>query len=297
VLAVGDDAEACVALHPALARAGHALWCAPSPGELEPLLRLAAPELLLLLLPAAPDASWGGALSVAAGAARAGVRVVLVAPDREAVGPLATVAGAERALARADVLARPLTVLERGAAAPARPQAPSTAATPPVAQPPSPASPRTAASAAPAPAPPRAAAPPPPPPAAPARPAPLDDELDDGRRGPVTARPARVEVNVSLVSEHNFFVGATRRLDSGGVFISTAMPPPVGTPLQLRLGLADGRKLDLDGEVTFVRARSALGGRQPSGCGVRLSGLPTWALDAIERFVAARPPIVWIAGR
>ena len=119
----------------------------------------------------------------------------------------------------------------------------------------------------------------------------IDEELVDEPKG----RPqlTRVEVNVSLVSEHNFFVGQTRRLDSGGVFISTALPPPVGTRLQLRLGLPDGRKLDLEGEVAYVREKSAIGGRQPSGCGVKLIGLPAWAIDAIDRFLLARPPIVY----
>ena len=106
-------------------------------------------------------------------------------------------------------------------------------------------------------------------------------------------RLTRVEVNVSLVSEHNFYVGQTRRMDSGGVFIATAMPPPVGTRLEVRLGLADGRKLDLEGEVAFVREKSATIGRQPTGCGVRLHGMPGWAVDAIERFILARQPIVY----
>ena len=63
--------------------------------------------------------------------------------------------------------------------------------------------------------------------------------------------------------------------------------------LQVRLGLADGRKLDLEGEVRFVREKSATTGRQPSGCGVRLRGLPGWAVDAIDRFASARQPIVY----
>jgi hypothetical protein len=119
----------------------------------------------------------------------------------------------------------------------------------------------------------------------------IDEELVDEPRN----RPqvTRVEVNVSLVSEHNFYVGPTRRVDSGGVFISTMLPPPVGTRLQIRLGLADGRKLELDGEVVFVRGRSAISGRQPAGCGVRLLNLPGWAVDAIDRFLLARPPIVY----
>jgi hypothetical protein len=119
----------------------------------------------------------------------------------------------------------------------------------------------------------------------------IDEELvDEPRSRPV---PTRVEVNVSLVSEHNFYVGPTRRMDSGGVFIATAMPPPAGTRLQVRLGLADGRKIDAEGEVAFVREKSATIGRQPTGCGVKLLNLPGWAVDAIERFIQARQPIVY----
>jgi len=119
----------------------------------------------------------------------------------------------------------------------------------------------------------------------------IDEELEDEPR----QRPmlTRVEVTVSLVSEHNFFIGPTRRVDSGGVFIATAMPPPVGTRLQVRLGLADGRKLDLEGEVAFVREKSATTGRQPSGCGVKLFNVPGWALDSIERFILARQPLAY----
>jgi hypothetical protein len=280
VLVVGEDADVCAALHGAMPGAGHSLWCLPSPADLEAALRLAAPQLVALVLPAAPDASWGTALASAAAAARLGVRVVVIAPARDVVEPLAAVAGAERALSRADVIARPLLLLDR-----------------------------PASSAVPAPPPPRlpdppgpspVAAPPPAPPPEPPRPARrtdlaalIDEELvDEPRNRP---RLHRVEVNVSLVSEHNFYVGATRRVDSGGVFVSTVVPPPPGTRLQIRLGLADGRKVDVEGEVAFVREKTAIGGRQMQGCGVRLLGLPGWAVDAIERFVQARPPIVYVA--
>jgi hypothetical protein len=333
ILAVGADAEVCAALHPAAERAGHALWCLPSPAALEPVLRLAAPQLLVLVLPATPDASWGTALAAAAGAARVGIRVVVVAPARDVVEPLAAVAGAERAFSRAEVLARPADVVERLAAPLLAPAVQGPPLEPPPAPspvpPPPPAVPSPAETAIP-----KAASGP----GASARsddgsgpaafaPA-LEDDLgvaryrytpsplaptDAGQRSPRRVpdlatlidqeleqeprnRPklSRVEVNVSLVSEHNFYVGATRRVDSGGVFISTAIPPPVGTRLQIRLGLADGRKLDLDGEVAFIREKSSIGIRQPSGCGVRLIGLPGWAVDAVERFVHARPPIVWV---
>lgn len=286
VLVVGSDADVAIALHLHLERAGHAVYCMPGPGELEALMRVVAPHAVVLLLPAAPDATWGGALTAAAGAAKVGVRVVMVGPAREIVEPLAAVAGAERALSRAEVLARPLLVVERGiagAAAPARP--PAVVVPPPPAPPPPPA-------VAPALSDPGTQPPLRGPPAPPVDLMSLIDEelVDEPRSRPV---PARVEVNVSLVSEHNFYVGPTRRIDSGGVFIATAMPPQVGTRLQVRLGLADGRKIDLEGEVAFVREKNATTGRQPTGCGVKLLGLPGWAADAIDRFVMARQPIVY----
>ncbi len=290
VLVVGSDADVSIALHLHLDRAGYAVYCLPGPGELEVIVRAVAPHLIVLILPAAPDGTWGPALTTAANAARVGVRVVMVAPAREIVEPLAAVAGAEKALARSEVLSRPLTVIDRplapGAAMP--PTAPVSVFSPP-------APPRPLASAR-----------PPSPAGADAAPQPLrgtrapsnvdlmaliDEELVDEPRSRPT--PTRVEVNVSLVSEHNFYVGPTRRVDSGGVFIATALPPPVGTRLHVRLGLADGRKIDLDGEVAWVREKSATTGRQPTGCGVRVHGLPGWAIESIEHFTQARAAIIY----
>ena len=285
VLVVGQDADVSIALHLHLERAGFAVHCLPAPGDMEPLLKEVAPHVIVLMLPASPDATWGNALTAAQGAARVGVRVVLVAPSREVVEPLAAVAGADRAMARAEVLSRPMSVVERAG--------PSLAATAPAGGPP----PRLPPPAAPPPFRPSlqdSAAPPAPPRARPAVDlmALIDEELVDEpqKRPPAT----RVEVNVSLVSEHNFYVGQTRRIDSGGVFIATMMPPPAGTRLQVRLGLADGRKIDLEGEVAFVRSKSATTGRQPSGCGVRLFSLPGWSVDAVEKFFLARQPILYV---
>ena len=298
ILIVGSDAELASALHVHAEASNWALYVAPGPVDLETMIRAVSPQVVVLVLPSSPDASWGPALTASQGASRAGIRVMMVAPSREVVEPLAAVAGAERALSRSDVLVFPALLVEAGPARPhphPRPfdphRAPPLIPAPPVAQPHRPA-------AAPAPdvalaagdeAPPRA----------PARPSPdlmalIDDELlGENRRPPMSAR---VDVSVSLVSEHNFYVGVTRRIDSGGVFIATSMPPAVGTRVQVHLGLADGRKLELDGEVAFLRAKSATTGRQPAGCGVRLHGVPGWAVDAIERFFQARLPIAYAQG-
>src|SRR4030042_7129020 len=99
-LVVGQDAEVAAALHLHLDRAGWVLFCLPSPELLESMLRAVAPHAIVLVLPAQPDASWGSALTAAAGAARVGVLVVVVAPSRDVVEPLAAVAGADRGLGR-----------------------------------------------------------------------------------------------------------------------------------------------------------------------------------------------------
>jgi hypothetical protein len=289
VLVVGSDADVTIALHLHLDRAGYAVFCMPGPDDLDPIARVVTPSILVLILPAQPDATWGAALTTAAGAARAGVMVVMVAPQRDVVQPLASVAGATRALSRAEVLARPLLVVERPGGV--QPIAPPPMPPPALHAPP-------AASAGPFGGPPSLPPPMQAPPPQRVRSGPsvdllalIDEELvDEPRtRAPVT----RVEVNVSLVSEHNFFVGPSKRIDSGGVFIATAMPPPIGTRLQVRLGLADGRKVDVDGEVVFVRPKTATVGREPTGCGVKLLSLPPWVVDAIDRFVSARQPITY----
>ena len=302
VLVVGSDADVSIALHLHLDRAGHAVFCLPGPAELESVARVIAPHVIVLLLPAAPDGSWGPALTAAQNSARVGTRVIMVAPSREVVEPLAAVAGAERAYARAEVLARPLVVMERTAPVPSQraPTAvpPRPSGRPTIVVPPPLGSPYGGAPQGPPPADPTFADPGGalggarrPPPAGVDLMALIDEELvDEPRQRPL---PTRVEVNVSLVSEHNFYVGPSRRIDTGGVFIATAMPPPVGTRLAVRLGLADGRRIDLEGEVAFVREKSATIGRQPTGCGVKLFNLPGWAVDAIDRFVLARQPIVY----
>lgn len=297
ILVVSPDPELAAVLHAHAAVAGWLLYTAPGPSDLESLVRTVAPLLLVLVLPTSPDATWGSALTAAQGAARSGVRVVMVAPSREVVEPLAAVAGAERALARGDLLSRPAALTDPAPPRPATLRTDPPRPRPPVA--PSAAAPSPAAPRAPSIVPPSLAEADEPPPRAPPRAAAdlmslIDEELIEERRRPPPVN-ARVEVAVSLVSEHNFFVGITRRIDSGGVFIATAMPPPVGTRIQVQLGLADGRKVELEGEVAFLRAKSATTGRQPAGCGVRLQGLPGWSVDAIERFFQARQPIIHTA--
>lgn len=316
VLVVGDDDELGAMLHLHLLRAGWSPVCVPSPELVEAIVPIITPHAIVLVLPEMPSANWGVALTASATAAQAGVRVVLVAPSRDVVEPLAIVSGAERALSRAEVLVAPRTVLgappARGLPPPIPRRRGGTGAFP-VATGTSAARPLPGATTLPAPA------PTPPsrtsrgaersattlgfglPPSRTAGGAPpsgrSDDEISDLVRAFVeepdhTPTPTFIAADVSLVSEHNFFVGRTRRLDSGGLFVAMAHPPPIGTSLGVRLGLPDMRKIEVRGEVLFLRARSAMAGREPAGCGLKLTGMPSWAVDVAERFFVARPPIL-----
>jgi len=186
----------------------------------------------------------------------------MVAPSREVVEPLAAVAGAERAISRAELLASPATLTRARAAAPApiRPDPPRAR---PIAHrlPRWPTCPPPLRPAPPSIVPPTLAeadeSPPRPSGQASAGLMSLIDEETHRGTAPPAPRERQVEVAVSLVSEHNFFVGSTRRIDSGGRLHRHRDAPARGTRIQVRLGLADGRRLDLEGEVAFLRAKSA----------------------------------------
>ena len=257
-------------------------------------MRVVAPHAVVLLLPASPDSTWGSALTAAA--------------------------GRRRSACASSWSARPATSSSRWPRWPA-PSAPSpaprcwpgrwwwwSARSAPAGQPRR----RPAAPAGPTrrvagpPGPPRAAPSPRPGPLRPGLPAapphhPVADRRPDGahRRGAGRRAPQPPGADPRRGQRHPGVGAQLLRRDRPGASTRAASSspprcrPPVGTRLQVRLGLADGRKIDLDGEVAFVREKSATTGRQPTGCGVKLFGLPGWATESIDRFTQARQPIVF----
>jgi uncharacterized protein (TIGR02266 family) len=92
-------------------------------------------------------------------------------------------------------------------------------------------------------------------------------------------------VEVSLVSEHNFYTGQSRNLSEGGIFVATELPPPRETEVGLKLTLTGhARAFELRGVVCWTCSR-------PRGCGIRFVELPPEALEAIYRFVREREAI------
>jgi uncharacterized protein (TIGR02266 family) len=94
-----------------------------------------------------------------------------------------------------------------------------------------------------------------------------------------------VEVDVS--SDSNFFVGKTRDLSMGGLFIETPIPMPIGSAVTVELTLK-GRKHALTSEVMW-----ALDGRDGAtvGIGVQFRDLPPKSRNAILAFMKERAPV------
>ena len=101
----------------------------------------------------------------------------------------------------------------------------------------------------------------------------------------------KMEAEVSLYSDDNFYAGITGDISEGGVFVVTYTPPPLGTVVDLDVLLPTGHRLVGQGEVRWVRDISAARDGIAPGCGVRFVGLGEADIVAIRDFVTARETI------
>jgi uncharacterized protein (TIGR02266 family) len=101
----------------------------------------------------------------------------------------------------------------------------------------------------------------------------------------------KVELDVSLGSDHNFYVGFVENISAGGVFVATHMLKPVGEILELSIHIPNSDSMITGtGEVRWIREFSERS-NVPPGMGVRFINLEPGSVEAIERFLARREPI------
>src|SRR5262245_6073459 len=67
----------------------------------------------------------------------------------------------------------------------------------------------------------------------------------------------KVDLDVSLGSDHNFYSGFAENLSAGGVFIATHLLRPVGENVEVCIHLPDGSEIRGSGEVRWVRVFNA----------------------------------------
>ena len=99
------------------------------------------------------------------------------------------------------------------------------------------------------------------------------------------------ELEVTLHSDTNFYMGLTENLSTGGIFMATHLVQPIGTEVLLQLRLPTRRgNLELVGRVRWVREH-AVALDAPPGMGIAFEHIPADISRAIGEFLLARTPL------
>lgn len=119
-------------------------------------------------------------------------------------------------------------------------------------------------------------------------PEPIEDEPE--RRG---EDRARLQTAVTLDSGSNFFIGFTRNISRGGLFLACEDPLRQDTPVEIVFTLPGGRRIEATAEVSWVRERAACGEDVQPGMGVRFVYLKEADRRAIRTFMRLREPLFY----
>jgi len=115
-----------------------------------------------------------------------------------------------------------------------------------------------------------------------------------------------VSLSVTLVGDHNFYVGLTENISEGGIFVRTHRQIPIGTVLKLEFSLPTSEtKLSVVGMVRWVRSANALREEHNNfgsvdddafkpGLGIQFVAMDADALRAIQKFVRVRRPDFYV---
>jgi CheY-like chemotaxis protein len=120
----------------------------------------------------------------------------------------------------------------------------------------------------------------------------IAEELDERPAAPPPA-PKTVHVEINLFSRHNFYVGSSGDLSTGGVFVATAVLPPPGSGVPLQLDVPFLPPVVTNTTVEWVRESSQMGRVSP-GVGLSLRHLPQAERIQLERFFEERAPLTYL---
>ena len=103
----------------------------------------------------------------------------------------------------------------------------------------------------------------------------------------------RIKVEITLIGDHNFYVGCAENISAGGVFVATHEPHDIGSEVKLELTLPNlERPIKTKGTVRWVRPyRESNDG--PAGIGLAFVGLGEEDAEAVQAFAQERPPIFY----
>jgi uncharacterized protein (TIGR02266 family) len=103
----------------------------------------------------------------------------------------------------------------------------------------------------------------------------------------------RVDLEVTVTSEHNFYAGFIENMSVGGLFIATHQLKPAGERVEFSVHLPDGGEaIRGSGLVRWVRVYSE-SSDVPPGMGICFDDLDAAARARVEKFLAQREPIFY----
>lgn len=105
-----------------------------------------------------------------------------------------------------------------------------------------------------------------------------------------------LEIEVNLLSEHNFYTGLSCDISEGGLFIATHVTPKLGEELEMRLLLPGSTtSFVVRGVVRWIRELRVASDDAPSGFGMQWTELSSEASTTIRAFVAERDTMFYEA--
>ena len=103
----------------------------------------------------------------------------------------------------------------------------------------------------------------------------------------------RVDLDVTVESDHNFYAGFVENISSGGIFIATHRVKNVGDHIEFTINLPDeGGPITGVGEVRWLRVYSDQSNVEP-GMGLKFVEIAPAAVKRIEAFLGQRDPLFY----
>jgi uncharacterized protein (TIGR02266 family) len=101
-----------------------------------------------------------------------------------------------------------------------------------------------------------------------------------------------IPADLGAHSSTNFYKGLSGNdiIDHGGLFISTYVPPKIGTPVRLKVSLPGGYEFEANAIVKWTRES---GGDGEPGFGARFTAITPEARQLVYRYVRNREPLFY----
>jgi uncharacterized protein (TIGR02266 family) len=103
----------------------------------------------------------------------------------------------------------------------------------------------------------------------------------------------RVELDVTLGSDHNFYAGLTENLSAGGVFVATHLVKSIGESIELSIRVPETQELiEATGVVRWTRDYNESSDVSP-GMGIQFVHVDPAANEIIHGFLSRRDPLLF----